>query len=59
MNRRLFARAAGLFAFAAAPVVSASAAKADDAKQPRMVIHVGGGTAGEMNAALSFATNFL
>ncbi len=59
MNRRLFARAAGLFAFAAAPVVAASAAKAEDTKQPRMVIHVGGGTPGEMNAALSFAANFI
>jgi intracellular sulfur oxidation DsrE/DsrF family protein len=59
MNRRLFARAAGLFAFAAAPAVAASAARAEEAKPSRMVIHVGGNTPAEMNTALSFATNFV
>ena len=52
LSRRFFARSA-LTTLAAAPVLSAGAARAEDEKQHRLVLHVGSGEASEMNVALS------
>jgi len=52
MYRRLFGRS-GLLVLAAAPLLSAGAARADSERPHRLIVHVGGGTPSQMNAALS------
>jgi hypothetical protein len=56
-NRRLFNRF-GLVGLFAAPALASGTARAAGAKPHRLVIHVGGADAGQMNVALSNISNF-
>jgi intracellular sulfur oxidation DsrE/DsrF family protein len=57
MNRRLFNRS-GLIALVAAPALAAAAEAPAPTRPHRVVIHVGGESASEMNTALSNILNF-
>jgi intracellular sulfur oxidation DsrE/DsrF family protein len=56
MNRRLFSRS-GLLALVAAPSLAAAAESLPGPRPHRLVLHVGGGSAIEMNVALSNILN--
>ena len=56
MNRRLFGRS-GLIALAAAPWLATRVAQADEPRLHRVVLHVGGDSAAEMNTALNNILN--